>query len=63
VVIGDQDIIGSNHVPQAAVLAQGIPNAEYKVLAGQSHGFFWQVPEETNAWILDWVARHGRQAG
>lgn len=58
VVIGDQDIIGSNHVPQAEVLAQRIPGAEYKVLQGQSHGFFWQVPAETNAWLLDWVRRH-----
>jgi pimeloyl-ACP methyl ester carboxylesterase len=58
VVVGDQDVIGSNHVPQAEVLAQRIPNAEYKMLRGQSHGFFWQVPEETNAWILDWVRGH-----
>ena len=29
-----------------------------KVLAGQSHGFFWQAPQETNAWILDWVRGH-----
>ena len=58
VVIGDQDIIGSNHVPQAEVLATRIPGAAYKVLKGQSHGFFWQVPDETNAWILDWVQGH-----
>ena len=56
---GDQDIIGSNHVPQAEVLAARIPGAAYKVLPGQSHGFFWQVPDETNAWILDWVLAHG----
>ena len=58
VVVGDGDVIGRSHVPQAEVLAQRIPNAEYKVLEGQSHGFFWQVPEDTNAWILDWVRRH-----
>jgi hypothetical protein len=28
------------------------------VLPGQSHGFFWQAPDETNAWILDWVRKH-----
>jgi 3-oxoadipate enol-lactonase len=58
VVIGDQDVIGSNHVPQAEVLAQRIPGAAYKVLKGQAHGFFWQVPEDTNAWILEWVQSH-----
>jgi hypothetical protein len=29
-----------------------------KLLKGQSHGFFWQAPEETNAIVLDWVNRH-----
>jgi len=58
VVVGDGDVIGRSHVPQAEVLARRIPGAEYKVLVGQSHGFFWQVPDETNAWILDWVRRH-----
>jgi pimeloyl-ACP methyl ester carboxylesterase len=55
VVVGDSDIVGSNHVAQAQVLAKRIPNAEYKILKGQSHGFFWQAPAETNAWILEWV--------
>jgi pimeloyl-ACP methyl ester carboxylesterase len=55
VVIGDKDIIGSNHVPQSEVLANRIPEAKLKMLTGQSHGFFWQVPEETNGWIRDWV--------
>jgi len=35
-----------------------IPGAEMKVLMGQSHGFFWQAPDETNRVILDWVNRH-----
>jgi len=55
VVIGDGDTVGSNHVPQSEVMAKRIPGATLKVLGGQSHGFFWQVPEETNAWIHDWV--------
>jgi pimeloyl-ACP methyl ester carboxylesterase len=59
VVVGDADLIGSNHVTQAEVMAKRIPNAEYLFLKGQSHGFFWQAPEETNAWILDWIKRHG----
>jgi len=55
VVIGDSDTVGSNHVPQSEVMAKRIPGATLKVIRGQSHGFFWQVPEETNAWIRDWV--------
>jgi pimeloyl-ACP methyl ester carboxylesterase len=58
VVVGDNDVVGSNHVAQAQVLAKRIPKAEYKILKGQSHGFFWQAPEETNAWILQWVGNH-----
>jgi pimeloyl-ACP methyl ester carboxylesterase len=58
VVVGDNDVVGSNHVAQAQVLAKRIPKAEYKMLKGQSHGFFWQAPEETNAWILQWVGNH-----
>jgi pimeloyl-ACP methyl ester carboxylesterase len=58
VVIGDADSGGSNHLAQAEVLAKRVPRAELKVLRGQSHGFFWQAPEETNGLILDWVRRH-----
>jgi pimeloyl-ACP methyl ester carboxylesterase len=43
---------------QSEVLAKRIPGAELKVLKGQSHGFFWQIPDETNALILEWVNRH-----
>ena len=58
VVIGDNDDVGSNHVKQAVALSDRIPDADRLVLKGQSHGFFWQAPEETNAWIRDWVMRH-----
>jgi pimeloyl-ACP methyl ester carboxylesterase len=58
VAIGPMDTIGSNHVPQSDVMARRIPGAQLMVLEGQSHGFFWQVPEETNAWILKWVREH-----
>ena len=58
VVVGDHDVVGSNHVAQAQVLAKRIPNAEYKMVKGQSHGFFWQAPGETNDWILAWVRNH-----
>lgn len=59
VVIGDGDAGRSNHLAQAEVLAKRIPGAELKILKGQSHGFFWQAPEETNDWILSWVKKHG----
>jgi pimeloyl-ACP methyl ester carboxylesterase len=58
VLIGEADTAGSNHIAQSRVLAERIPGAEMKVLKGQSHGFFWQAAEETNAVILDWVRRH-----
>ncbi len=58
VLIGEADTIGSNHIAQSKVLLERIPGAEMKVLKGQSHGFFWQAPEETNAVILDWVKKH-----
>jgi pimeloyl-ACP methyl ester carboxylesterase len=45
---------------QAQVLKDRIPGAEMKVLKGQSHGFFWQAPEDTNAVILDWVKNHSK---
>jgi pimeloyl-ACP methyl ester carboxylesterase len=58
VAIGDGDVVGSNHVTQSEILAKRIPRAELKLLKGQSHGFFWQAPEETNRWILAWVQSH-----
>ncbi len=59
VLIGAADTIGSNHIAQSKVLAERIPGAQMKVLEGQSHGFFWQASDETNAIIGEWVKRHG----
>lgn len=58
VLIGDADSGRSNHLAQAEVLAKRIPGAELKIFKGQSHGFFWQAPEETNGLILDWIKKH-----
>lgn len=58
VVVGGEDEGGSNHMQQADILCQRMPKAERLILPGQSHGFFWQVPEETNKWITEWVLRH-----
>jgi 3-oxoadipate enol-lactonase len=55
VITGSADVVGSNHVAQSEVLAKRIPKAEYRVIDGQSHGFFWETPDEVNAWILDWM--------
>jgi pimeloyl-ACP methyl ester carboxylesterase len=58
VLIGDNDSARSNHLAQAETLKNRIQGAELQVLKGQSHGFFWQAPDETNQLILDWVRRH-----
>jgi pimeloyl-ACP methyl ester carboxylesterase len=62
VVVGDNDDVGSNHVKQAVALSQKIRGAETFVFKGQSHGFFWQAPDETNSLILDWVSRAANKA-
>jgi pimeloyl-ACP methyl ester carboxylesterase len=61
VLIGEADSVGSNHIAQSKVLLERIAGAEMKVLKGQSHGFFWQAPEETNSVILDWVNKQKRK--
>ena len=58
VLIGTNDKAHSNHLLQAEALKNRIPGAELKVLNGQSHGFFWQAPDQTNQVILNWVRRH-----
>ena len=58
VLIGDHDSARSNHLAQAEALRTRIAKAELQVLMGQSHGFFWQAPEETNQAIAEWVKRH-----
>jgi pimeloyl-ACP methyl ester carboxylesterase len=60
VLIGNHDRARSNHLVQAEALTKRIPRAELKTFDGQSHGFFWQAPEEANQVILDWVRRHSR---
>jgi pimeloyl-ACP methyl ester carboxylesterase len=58
VLIGTNDRARSNHLLQAEALKNRIPGAELKVLDGQSHGFFWQAPQETNDVILNWIESH-----
>ncbi|MFM1813336.1 MAG: hypothetical protein RLZ98_31 [Pseudomonadota bacterium] len=58
VVVGGEDEGGSNHYRQAEILLERLPDGEQLILPGQSHGFFWQAPDETNRWIAEWVRRH-----
>jgi len=58
ILIGDNDSARSNHLAQAESLKNRIAGAELHLLKGQSHGFFWQAPEETNQTILAWIKRH-----
>ncbi|HLQ35229.1 MAG TPA: alpha/beta hydrolase [Chloroflexota bacterium] len=58
IAVGDKDTGGSNHVYQAQAMKARVPHAELRVLPGQSHGFFWEAPQETNVWIAEWVLRH-----
>ena len=62
VIIGDNDSARSNHLAQAQTLTERIAGAELQILKGQSHGFFWQAPDETNELILSWVKRHSGAA-
>lgn len=58
ILIGDNDSGRSNHLAQAESLKNRIAGAELQLLKGQSHGFFWQAPEETNKTIADWIKRN-----
>src|SRR5262249_7567664 len=56
--IGDRDSGRSNHLAQAEALTKRIAGAHLKLLKGQSHGFFWQAPEEANETMLSCVTGH-----
>jgi 3-oxoadipate enol-lactonase len=58
ILVGDADTENVDHWAQSCALRERMPQAEFRVLPGQSHGFFWQTPDETNAVLLDWIGRH-----
>ena len=61
VVIGDRDsvVMGTGaHTEQSDYLAQHIPGATRRVIAGAAHGFFWSHPERTVEVLLEWTAAH-----
>ena len=58
VMVGAKDCApGSNHVQSAHDLAAKIPDAEL-VLVGAYHLFPWEIPEETNDLLLEFLSRH-----
>lgn len=60
-IVGGEDKAESdtgNHVRSSEYLRDHIQGAEYRVIEGCGHGFFWQKPEETNRIIRDWLDRH-----
>jgi pimeloyl-ACP methyl ester carboxylesterase len=60
-IVGGEDKAESdtgNHVRSTEYLRDHIKGAEFKIIDGCGHGFFWQKPEETNRIIRDWLDRH-----
>lgn len=61
VLVGGDDRADADtgsHVVTSEHLRDHIRNAEFAVVEGCGHGFFWQKPEETNKIIRDWLDRH-----
>lgn len=61
VLVGGEDKADAdtgNHVITSEHLRDNIHNAEFAVVEGCGHGFFWHKPEETNKIIGDWLDRH-----
>jgi len=56
VMLGDQEWL--NALPDSLALAQGIPNAKIKMLAGGGHSLHWEIPETFNAEVLDFLKQH-----
>jgi pimeloyl-ACP methyl ester carboxylesterase len=60
VMVGEKDCAlstGSNHVQSARNLAAKIPDAEL-VIVDAYHLFPWEIPEETNRLLLEFLGRH-----
>ncbi|MDH3446154.1 MAG: alpha/beta hydrolase [Deltaproteobacteria bacterium] len=60
-LVGSEDQVDAdtgNHVVTTEDLRDKIKGAEYKVIEGCGHGFFWQKPDDTNKIIRDWLDRH-----
>ncbi|MFQ5855423.1 MAG: alpha/beta hydrolase [Anaerolineae bacterium] len=60
VIAGSKDTtVGGtgNHFEAARVLAERIPHAELVVMEGAAHGYLWQMPDEANRIVLDFLRR------
>jgi pimeloyl-ACP methyl ester carboxylesterase len=61
VVVGSEDKAAAdtgNHCVTSQHLRDNIKGAEFAVVEGCGHGFFWQKPEETNRILREWLDRH-----
>ena len=61
VLVGGEDRAVSdtgNHYASSEHLRDHIAGAEFEVVPGCGHGFFWQKPVEVNKIIRDWLDRH-----
>lgn len=59
-LIGKHDLTGNSHVPQTEAMAKRISGAELKMLEDQSHGYFWQDPQNANQIIMEWIQAHSK---
>lgn len=58
VLVGDRDTHAGgtgSHLEQSRYLAAHLPNAQYRVLAGVSHGYLWEALETSVAAIVGWL--------
>jgi len=58
VIVGEKDTtIGGtgNHFESAKALAERIPKAEFVVMKGAAHGYMWQMPDEANRIMLEFL--------
>lgn len=65
VVVGDRDTrVGGtgSHWDQSRYLAENLPNAEFRAIAGARHGYFWSAPADTVDLLREWIGRHEHAA-
>lgn len=61
ILIGDRDTHEGGtgvHWDASEYLLRHLPNAERVVMHGATHGYFWQMPEESADALIEWAAAH-----